>query len=439
MPLNTNCPNLAQENVEENLNPNYPNIVRRKMTIPVRRKSTVVDDNQRRNDQGINPPLQEMNHTSNPKHNGLDLLSSVCATRHEPPQEELNDLRHNQTSKESQMILEGNPEAPNLTKVEENQTSNFPDKVSTSNAKQENFLRICRLCLSLENVKSFFDTSYADVSIPELLFDFTSLKVDPEDCLPQQLCTACLNELIRCYNFRKRCIEAEQILIDVFSKRNNANFRKRCIEAEQILIDVFSKRNNASVIKSGNETSVIKLNIFHQNKKNIEGDVLDYDDNVSNHSLDDIKPKGRKKRKRPAELPPFECRTCKKTFESREDLHNHRRNVKHPELRNSHREDLHNHRRNVKHPELRNSHCSICKKSFTKSKLDQHMRSHTKEKPYKCKMCPQRFSIGSNLTRHVMTHTGERPHVCKICGKGMFYSIYDTPHPSENSHCSLIR
>lgn len=200
--------------------------------------------------------------------------------------------------------------------------------------------------------------------------------MDPEDCLPQQLCTACLNELIRCYNFRKRCIEAEQILIDVFSKRNNA-----------------------SVIKSGNETSVIKLNIFHQNKKNIEGDVLDYDDNVSNHSLDDIKPKGRKKRKRPAELPPFECRTCKKTFESREDLHNHRRNVK--------------------HPELRNSHCSICKKSFTKSKLDQHMRSHTKEKPYKCKMCPQRFSIGSNLTRHVMTHTGERPHVCKICGKGM--------------------
>lgn len=68
-------------------------------------------------------------------------------------------------------------EAPNLTKVEENQTSNFPDKVSTSNAKQENFLRICRLCLSLENVKSFFDTSYAEVSIPELLFDFTSLKV----------------------------------------------------------------------------------------------------------------------------------------------------------------------------------------------------------------------------------------------------------------------
>lgn len=137
MPLNTNCPNLAQENVEENLNPNYPNIgkeanvtsdekfakakqpsgtVRRKMTIPVRRKSTVVDDNQRRNDQGINPPLQEMNHTSNPKHNGLDLLSSVCATRHEPPQEELNDLRHNQTSKESQMILEGNPYViPNIT------------------------------------------------------------------------------------------------------------------------------------------------------------------------------------------------------------------------------------------------------------------------------------------------------------------------------------
>ncbi|KAI4460531.1 zinc finger protein [Holotrichia oblita] len=178
--------------------------------------------------------------------------------------------------------------------------------------------------------------------------------------------------------------------------------------------------NEESVIKSVNETSVIKVNIFH-----VRNDDSTIDDNRSDDSFVDVKPKAKKRkgvktRKKSAvnksKLPPFECKGCNETYETREELYNHRKNVK--------------------HPELRNFNCSICKKSFTKSKLDQHMRSHTKEKPYKCKICPQKFSIGSNLRRHVMTHTGERPHVCEICGKGFIQST--TLHVHLKKHTTGV-
>lgn len=68
--------------------------------------------------------------------------------------------------------------------------------------------------------------------------------------------------------------------------------------------------------------------------------------------------------------------------------------------------------------EVRDHECEICFKKFTSSKLRQHMRTHTKEKPYKCKFCSRAFSMSGNLKRHIMTHTGERPHICQDCGKG---------------------
>lgn len=49
--------------------------------------------------------------------------------------------------------------------------------------------------------------------------------------------------------------------------------------------------------------------------------------------------------------------------------------------------------------------CSYCDKVFTKNfDLQQHMRSHTGEKPFQCIVCGRAFAQKSNVKKHMQTH-----------------------------------
>jgi uncharacterized Zn-finger protein len=53
--------------------------------------------------------------------------------------------------------------------------------------------------------------------------------------------------------------------------------------------------------------------------------------------------------------------------------------------------------------------------------LQNHIKTHSGDKPYKCHICGRGFSVKSYLQNHIRTHTGDKPYTCDICGKGVTF------------------
>lgn len=103
-------------------------------------------------------------------------------------------------------------------------------------------------------------------------------------------------------------------------------------------------------------------------------------------------------KKRDDSAKPFECSYpgCGKRFSDRSNLMTHIR----------------------KHTQEKPFTCRVCGRGFShKSTLRDHEHAHTGEQPYRCDRCGKCFSQKSNLQRHTKIHTGKMPYKCPLCSK----------------------
>ncbi|XP_076583725.1 uncharacterized protein LOC143319043 [Chaetodon auriga] len=87
--------------------------------------------------------------------------------------------------------------------------------------------------------------------------------------------------------------------------------------------------------------------------------------------------------------------------------------------------------------------CRRCGIQFNeKEKLEEHMKTHVKEKPYSCPDCGKRFINESYIQIHQRIHTGEKPFLCSQCGRGFHTAsslkLHEMQHSGERPFACTI-
>lgn len=81
------------------------------------------------------------------------------------------------------------------------------------------------------------------------------------------------------------------------------------------------------------------------------------------------------------------------------------------------------------HSKERKWKCSMCPQAFiSPSKLHVHFMGHMGMKPHKCDFCSKAFSDPSNLRTHLKIHTGQKNYRCTLCDKSFTQKAHLESH-----------
>ncbi|XP_063548934.1 zinc finger protein OZF-like [Cydia strobilella] len=258
----------------------------------------------------------------------------------------------------------------------------------------------CRACLSTSESFTYF--LYENIS-PEVYCFCTSLEVK-QDALPKSICNSCYGLLTKLSEFKKLCIQSENILYNIF---NNSE-----PESKNYL-------NLKSELEGNEYEENLESNVFVKNEDLADIDDIETDfcndvyeedrhETVYTHNTKNYKTETRKKYAKPVSKLKktrkkfeFTCELCYKKFGFKERFEAHL----------------------LEHEGKTTSiYCAPCNKTFTTwGGLKRHNDcEHTRLSldQLTCKLCSKVFKSPRTLAIHRTTHGERKLRICDVCGKG---------------------
>uniref|UniRef100_A0A668A8B1 C2H2-type domain-containing protein n=1 Tax=Myripristis murdjan TaxID=586833 RepID=A0A668A8B1_9TELE len=84
--------------------------------------------------------------------------------------------------------------------------------------------------------------------------------------------------------------------------------------------------------------------------------------------------------------------------------------------------------------------CSICDKRYkAKADLTRHLKTHGAKRSFRCSVCDNRYKAKADLTRHVKTHTAKRSFRCSVCDKRYKAKTDLTRHLKTHGFMNTLR
>lgn len=309
--------------------------------------------------------------------------------------------------------------------------------------------KVCRICLCEDTqMFSIFSEIYEDETsseelpcLNEIISSLSSMKIQPNDGLPDSICSKCVELAHTCHKFQK-CCNRSQIILETYlnqcgilkdsqvedpleiGKENGEEFQiisrdilddnKPTLLYNENDLDLAENYIKESLIEEANNTHKAKnepsLNPdqFFATGDNLtlepdekltkddekgteEKKIVESDEEGSDtlKSYEKTLPTGEKF---------FACKMCERIYKNGSSLRAH--------IRGHHKKN-------------RPYKCEVCDKGFKMyGSFFYHKRTHSDAQPYCCNICGKKYKQGSSLKAHMRIHTGQRPYLCSICGRG---------------------